>query len=151
MIKRDELIKFIYEYFGKELMQKAARKDEIAANGAQILGGKNVEKITLGVSCNLDFLKEAVSIGSNFCIFHHGFDPRTYKMRFPLHTQKRLRLIFQKQMTIMGFHYILDSHPKIGNNATIINKLGARIKNTLFDEWGYTAEFDVQQDIKKLA
>ena len=122
MIKRDELIKFIYSTIGKDLLGKALKVDEML-NGVQILGVDNVDKITLGVSLNEEFLIKAVETGSNFCIFHHGLDVRTYKSRIPLSSQKRLRLIFKNDMTIVGFHYALDAHSEIGNNATIIKAI----------------------------
>lgn len=150
MIKRDELIKFIYDYFGEELMRKAKTKDDLA-NGVQILGGNNLEKVTLGVTVNEDFIKETIKTGSNFCISHHGLDPRVYKNRFPKSTQKRLKLIFNHKVTVLGFHYTLDVHPEIGNNATIIKSLGAKIVDSLFEEWGYTAKFNSPQKIKNLA
>ena len=44
----------------------------------------------------------------------------------------------------------MDSHPEIGNNAVIIKLLGAKIKQPLFDDWGYTAEFARPQNIAEL-
>ena len=99
MIKRDELIKFIYRTIGKNLLAKALKIDEVA-NGVQILGKEQVNKVVLGVSCNEAFLKEAVKRGADFCIFHHGFDPRVFKSRFSLSAQKRLRLIFKNDLTV---------------------------------------------------
>ena len=131
MIKRDELINFIYKTIGDEWLEKAKEKDELA-NGVQVLGGEKVKKVTLGVSLNEEFLLEAVKKGSNFCIFHHCFDVRTYKSRYSLYSQKRLKSIFKNDITVMAFHYALDAHPKLGNNATIIRKLGAKIKEPLF-------------------
>jgi len=150
MVNRDELINFIYQTIGEELVEKAFQKDE-NANGVQILGSENVEKVTLGVSLNEAFLHESIHKKSNFCIFHHGLDARTYKSRLPSYLQKRLKLIFQNEMTIMGFHYCLDAHPKLGNNAQIIKKLGAKIKESFMDEWGYVAEFETKKDVSKLA
>lgn len=150
MVERDELIKYIYDTIGNEWVEKALTKDEVA-NGVQILGGEKVNRVTLGVSLNEEFLKKTVEKKSNFCIFHHGLDPRTDKSRFPIYLQKRLKIIFQNEITVMGFHYCLDAHPEFGNNATIIKKLGATIKDTLSDEWGYIAEFDSPQDVHKLA
>lgn len=150
MLKRDVIIKFIYDYFGKELLKEAAYKEEFA-NGVQILGGMEVNKVVLGASLNEDFLEEAIKQGSNFCIFHHGFDHRVYKGRYPLSTQKRLKLIFNHELTIMGFHYILDSHPKIGNNATIIKKLGGKIVDRIYEDYGWIAKFDKARDVQFLA
>ena len=149
MVKRDELIKFIYQTIGSGLMGKAAKIDEVA-NGVQILGKEQVNKVVLGTSINEEFLKEAVRRGADFCIFHHGFDPRTFKSRFPLSSQKRLRLIFKNDLTITGFHYSLDAHPQIGNNAMIVKKLGAKIVDSLYEEWGFVARFSTAQDVKVL-
>lgn len=150
MVKRDKLTDFIYETIGDELLDKAFTKDEMA-NGVQVLGSEEVEKVTLGVSLNEEFLRKAVDSGSNFSIFHHGLDTRTFKSRYPTYSQKRLKVIFQNEMTVMGFHYALDAHPEIGNNALIIEKLGAKKKEPLFEEWGYTAELSKKKDVHDIA
>jgi dinuclear metal center YbgI/SA1388 family protein len=149
MIKRDELIKFVEQTIGEELIQKALVKDEVA-NGVQFLGSETVNKVTLGVSANEEFFKAAVKAGAQFCIFHHGLDTRVWKSRYPLFSQKRLKIIVENKLTVMGLHYALDSHPKIGNNAMIIKLLGAKIKEPLFEEWGYTAKFDQAQRVEEL-
>jgi dinuclear metal center YbgI/SA1388 family protein len=141
MIKRDEITHAIYDLIGRDLLEKAWQKDEVA-NGVQIEGSKDVSKIALGVSLNLDFLNKAIKGNVQYCIFHHGLDPRTYLSRLPLYLQKELKLIFNHQLTIAGFHYTLDAHPIIGNNAQIIQKLGAQLGDPLFDEWGYVGKFD---------
>ena len=150
MVKRDSLIKFIKQTVGKDLLKKAAEKDE-TANGVQFLGKEEVNKVAVGVSLNEDFLVEAVKAKAELCIFHHGFDPRTWKSRYPAYVQKRLKLIIENKLTIIGFHYCLDAHPEIGNNAMIIKQLGAKIKEPLFEDWGYTAVFSQPQDVKQLS
>ncbi|MEA3355238.1 MAG: Nif3-like dinuclear metal center hexameric protein [Patescibacteria group bacterium] len=150
MVKRDELVKFIHQTIGEELIEKGLQKDEVA-NGVQFSGSKDVEKVVLGVSSNEDFLKEAVKSGGQFCIFHHGYDPRVWKSRIPTYSQKRLKVIIKNNLTIMGFHYCLDAHPEFGNNATIIKKLGAKIDKPFWEEWGYTAKFSTPQEVNKLS
>ena len=150
MVKRNELINFINQTIGDDLIEKALQKDD-RLNGVQFLGGDSVEKVALGVSINEEFLQKAIKIGSNFCIFHHGLDPETYKSRFPLYSQKRLSLILKNDITIIAFHYALDAHAEIGNNVTIIKKLGAKVGEPLDDEWGYTAVFEKPQDVHELA
>lgn len=149
MIKRDELIKFIYQSIGDELIAKALAKDEVA-NGVQWSGGNEVKKIALGVSANEAFLKEAVNAKAQFCLFHHGLDTRVWKSRYPLFAQKRLKLVTENNLTVMGLHYALDTHPAFGNNATIVKLLGAEIKKPLFDDWGFTAEFNQPKDVNQL-
>jgi dinuclear metal center YbgI/SA1388 family protein len=150
MVKREELVKFINKTIGEELITKALIKDELA-NGVQFLGSEDVSRVVLGVSLNEDFLKEAVKAKSQFCIFHHGYDPRVWKSRIPASSQKRLKLIMNHDLTVMGFHYALDAHKEIGNNAVIVRELGAKIKDTLFEEWGFVAEFSTPQNIDDLS
>jgi len=150
MVKRDILIKFAYQTIGKKWLKKALEKDELA-NGVQFLGKEGVNKVALGVSLNEDFLLAAVKSGAEFCIFHHGYDARVWKSRIPKYSQKRLKVIVENKLTIMGFHYALDAHPEIGNNAMIIKRLGAKIKEPLWDEWSYTAQFSSPQDVKVLS
>jgi dinuclear metal center YbgI/SA1388 family protein len=149
MVKRDELVKFIYQTIGEELIKKAEIKDEIA-NGLQFSGSDQINKLALGVSLNEDFLTEAVKAKAQFCLFHHGFDARVWKWRFPAFAQKRLKIMVENKLTVMGLHYALDAQPKFGNNATIIKELGAQIKQPLFDEWGFTAEFSGPKKVSDL-
>ena len=149
MVKRDEIIKFLYQTIGQELMAKALAKDEVA-NGVQWLGQEEVKKVALGVSANEEFLLAAVKAGAQFCIFHHGLDTRVWKSRYPLFAQKRLKVIVANNLTVMGLHFVLDSHPEIGNNSVIARELGAKIKEPLFDYWGYTAKLSQPQPIEQI-
>lgn len=150
MISRRELTSVIRKIVGEELLAKAELKDELA-NGVQFAGSDKVDKVVLGVSLNEDFLKEAVRVKAQACIFHHGFDPRTYKSRYSRSAQTRLRLISKHDLTVMGFHYSLDAHPEIGNNSVIIRELGATRGEPLFDEWGFVARFRTLQSVKELS
>jgi dinuclear metal center YbgI/SA1388 family protein len=149
MIKRDEIITIVTDIIGKELLEKALTKDEVA-NGVQFLGTENVEKIAFGVTLTKEFLEKAVKWGAQMCIFHHGFDPRTYKSLYPKFAQERLQLIFKHNLSILGYHYALDAHPVIGNNAQIILGLGAKIVDTLYEEWGFVGQFPQAMQIAVL-
>jgi dinuclear metal center YbgI/SA1388 family protein len=155
MIQRDQIIDFIHHQAISEDLLKKAQTLDTRANGVQIHGSQKVDKIVLGVSANLDFLKEAVSSQAQFCIFHHGInlgDSDIYNSRLNQATQKQLSYIFQHNLTIAGYHYSLDAHPKIGNNAVIIEKLGAiKTDESYFDGWGWIGEFKIPQDVTKLA
>lgn len=149
MIYREDLINFISTYLGKDLVAKALNID-VVANGVQFRGKSEVEKIALGVSLNEEWLKKAADWGAQVCILHHGFDPRSFKSCFPTFSQKRLKVILGNDLTVVGLHYLLDAHPEIGNNATIIKRLGAKIVEPLFEDWGFTGIFDEPQEIEKL-
>lgn len=150
MIGRDKLTNYLFdEVFGVELMAKAEAKDD-RANGVQFLGFEEVRKVALGVSCNEAFLHEAAAWGANYCIFHHGLDTNVYKSRYPVASQKRLKLVVEHNLTIAGFHYALDAHPEIGNNARLLQILGAQPQQPLFDEWGWMGTFNSPKSIELL-
>lgn len=149
MVKRDEITNYIYKLMGNDLLVKAQIKDD-RANGIQIAGSAEVDVVALGVSLNEEFLLKAIADQSNYCVFHHGFDPGTYKARYSRSSQQRLRIIFQNNLTIMGLHYALDAHPVMGNNAQIIKKLGAKIVKPLYDEWGFLGKFSKPQSVHEL-
>lgn len=155
MIKRGELINFIHNTaIGDELIQEA-QKIDTNANGVQIHGSKEIDKVAIGVSANMDFLKEAVDSKAQFCIFHHGLglsEKYIYNSRLDPSMQKKLKFISQNNLSIAGYHYTLDNHPQIGNNTIIIDKLGAKKTNeNYFDTWGWIGEFDIPQKVEDLA
>jgi len=155
MVKRDALITTIHKIIGEELLTKSNLIDQ-NANGVQIHGEENVTKVALGASSSLDFLKEAVSAGAEFCIFHHGLHLNAkylYNSRLDQSQQKVLKYVFANNLTIAGYHYALDAHPQIGNNAAIIKALGAtRLEIPyLMQGWGWVAEFPKPQKVEKLA
>lgn len=144
MVSRDELISFIETTLGADLLAKARLKD-IYSNGVQIHGASEVSKLALGVTLTHDFLKESVAAGAQFCLTHHGLDLTNHNIvssRLHRGTQADLKYIFDHDLTVAGYHYVLDAQPKFGNNATIIRQLGATMTGeTYYDEWGYVAEF----------
>lgn len=154
MVTRDELINSIETTLGHDLLAKAAQIDE-NANGVQIHGAEKVTKIALGVSTSLDFFSEAVSAGAEFCLTHHGLHLSSkylYNSKLDQSQQAVLKYVFAHNLTVAGYHYSLDSHPEIGNNATIIKLLGAkRLEIPYFEEWGWVGEFEKPISVKVLA
>lgn len=151
MVKRDDLTKFLYKIIGQDLLEKAASLD-VVPNSVQIKGNDEVEKVVFGVSCSLEFLEQAIATEAQYCVFHHGLSPDylVKNGRFDI-IEDRLRLIFTSNLTIAGFHYTLDAHPKLGNNAVIISKLGAKRKEPYFEGWGWVGEFDKPINVRQLA
>jgi len=155
MIKRDELIEYIHnQVIGKDLLEKAQTIDSYA-NGVQIIGKEEVNKIAISVSPSMDFFTEAVRSKADYIIMHHGLDLTSKNIinsRLHPGLQKRIAYLLKHDLTVTGYHYSLDTHPKIGNNAVIIDSLGAkRLEETYYDGWGWVAEFDKSQNVEVLA
>jgi dinuclear metal center YbgI/SA1388 family protein len=153
MVLRDELIQVIHEIIGLDLLAKANQID-VNANGVQIHGAEKVSKIALGVTANLDFFEEAVSAGAEFCLFHHGLPLahwNMYNARLNVSQQTVLKYVFAHDLTVAGYHYSLDAHKVLGNNATIVSRLGGKIVDSYDEGWGYIAELTKPESPTALA
>lgn len=149
MIKRDKLIAFINKTLNYE-----KDKDPYGPNSLQVFGKEAVGKVALGVSANLELFKKAAVWKADMMIVHHGLfwdsDERVIKKVM----KKRLKILFDNDITLLGFHYFLDTHPTLGNNAQIIKLLGAR-KGKEFGElkkvtWGFKGKFPSKLSFDKL-
>lgn len=149
MTKRDKLIAFINKTLDYE-----KGKDPYGPNSLQVFGKKKVKKVALGVSANLEFFKKAVAWGAEMIVVHHGLfwniDERVIKKVM----KNRLKVLFDKDITLLGFHYFLDSHPTLGNNAQIIKILGAKQGKKFGEQkkvtWGFEASFKPSISLKEL-
>ncbi len=151
MTKRDEVIKFIRDTLGEELLAKAIKLDPENANGVQFLGQENVSKIALGVTADSIFFQKAKDFGAQFLICHHGLRFGEVKTKIPITMQKRLKVLFDLDATLCAFHFAIDNHPVLGNSAQIIKLLGARkTGENFFEEWGWVGEFDQEKDLREI-
>lgn len=141
MVKRDELVNFLNKYF--EPYEELAKSREMLVNGLQIHGAEEVAGVGLGVSSSLEFMQKAHSQGCNFFIVHHGlgFYGVEKTSLLPPYLEGRLRFLFQNEISYCGYHFMLDHHPEIGNNAWVIRRLGGQIIGTIYDEWGWYGKF----------
>lgn len=154
-MKTDKFFEHIHtNILGTPLLEKANKIDH-NANGIQIRGEDSVKKIALGVSCNNEFLEKAVKWGADICLFHHGLplsDWGIVNSQLSPFLEKQLKTIIKNNITVAGYHYSLDVHEKIGNNAQIIQKIGAKkLDIPYYDDWGWVAEFENPVFIQELA
>jgi len=138
MVYRDTLMVFLNKYF--EPLAQKAKKDPYCVNGLQLDGKDEIRKIALGVSANLDFFKKAVKKDADCLIVHHSLSLQSLNQRIDPLLRERLKFILDKNLTLIGYHFLLDHHPEIGHNALVLKKLGAEIKEPFHDEWGWVGE-----------
>lgn len=151
MIKRQDLDRFLEEALGPELLEKAKKKDPENANGLQIEGNERVEKIGLGVSLTEDFLTEAAAAKADTVIFHHGMRFEMPRQRLEIFARKRLELIFNYKLNVYGFHFVLDNHPVLGNNAVIARELGAKLVEPYYGGWGWVADLPKEKSVEEIS
>ena len=93
-------------------------------NGLQVPGPERVEIVATGVSAHRELFEQAAATGAQLVIAHHGlfwdFHPRSLSPAM----KERLRLLFDNDMGLAGYHLPLDAPPEVGNNALICEALG---------------------------
>jgi len=148
MVYRDTLLIFLNKYFAP--YQEKAKKDLYSPNGVQIEGKDEIKKIILGVSANKELFEKAVKKNTDCIIVHHSLFLDNLNHRIDPILKERLKIILEKNITLIGYHFLLDHHPEIGNNALVIRKLGADLKENLHDEWGWVGEFKEKKDVEEI-
>ncbi|PIS09267.1 Nif3-like dinuclear metal center hexameric protein [Candidatus Beckwithbacteria bacterium CG10_big_fil_rev_8_21_14_0_10_34_10] len=136
---RDKLIEYINKTLGLKEDQ-----DPWLFNGLQVIGKEKVLKIALGVSPNMDFFEKAASWGADMIILHHGLlGPKGKRVNQVM--KKRLKTLFDYNITLLTYHLYLDKHESLGNNAEIIRLLGGKKRKEFGYQdklyWGYEGKF----------
>jgi dinuclear metal center YbgI/SA1388 family protein len=93
-------------------------------NGLQVPGPGEVSVVVTGVSAHRELFERAAGAGAQLVVAHHGlfwdFHPRAITPAM----KERLRVLFDNDIALAGYHLPLDAHPEVGNNALICAALG---------------------------
>ncbi len=118
MIDRDTLLEHL-----DELLAASAFAD-YGPNGLQIPGAREIDTVATGVSAGLELFERAAAQGAQLVLCHHGLfwegDPRALSEAMV----RRLRALFDHDISLAAYHLPLDAHPALGNNALLADALG---------------------------
>jgi dinuclear metal center YbgI/SA1388 family protein len=118
MAARDEIIAYV-----DDLLEIEAFSD-YGPNGLQVPGADEVSLVVSGVSAQRELFERAVAAGAQLVLCHHGlfwdFHPRAIGPAL----KERLRILFDADISLAGYHLPLDAHAEVGNNALICAALG---------------------------
>lgn len=97
---------------------------DLGPNGLQVPGREEVDLVVTGVSAHRELFERAAEAGAGLVLAHHGlfwdFHPRSLSPEL----KARLRILFDHDIALAGYHLPLDAHPEVGNNALICSALG---------------------------
>jgi dinuclear metal center YbgI/SA1388 family protein len=101
------------------------RFKDYCPNGLQVPGREQITKLATGVSASAELFERASATQADLLIVHHGifWGPRPARIDLPM--KRRLKLLFDADMSLAAYHLPLDAHPEMGNNALIAQALGA--------------------------
>ena len=142
-VKRNKIIEYLNEYL------KVDDFEDGCYNGLQIEGKENVSKIVTGVSLSQRLISEAIKKNADMLIVHHGFFADSVPSPLQLRgiMKNRIKMIFDVDLNLAGYHLPLDVHSVIGNNISLAKLFGAK-KCQPFDI-GFVGELDREIDFDK--
>ncbi len=119
---RDEIVRYLDDY-----LQIASFRD-YCPNGLQVIGRPEVERVALGVSANLECFRLAAEKRADMLITHHGLFWENTPQVVGARLKGRLKMLFEHDITLLGYHLPLDAHPVVGNNALWLKELGFELE-----------------------
>ncbi|MGB1091422.1 MAG: Nif3-like dinuclear metal center hexameric protein [Oceanobacter sp.] len=131
MLKRQQLINYL-----DELLQQKRFRD-YCPNGLQVAGKEVVRHIVTGVTANQDLIEEAIALGADTLLVHHGYFWKGEDARVTGIKRERLKALLTHDINLIGYHLPLDAHPELGNNAQLAVQLGLQTEGLLdpSDPW----------------
>jgi dinuclear metal center YbgI/SA1388 family protein len=108
-----------------ERVLEPGRFSDYCVNGLQVPGPEHVGTLATGVSASAALFELAAEENADLVLVHHGlfWDPGIRALDGVL--ARRLRLLFDADMALAGYHLPLDAHRDLGNNALLAQALRA--------------------------
>ncbi len=142
MVLLTDLMTFLNDFM--DFNDKVPHIDRYLVNGLQVAGQAEIHKIVVGVSANMRLLEAAVAAEAQAVLVHHSLNmPTSLHFEADQIFMRRMRYLWAQQLSLIGYHYLLDCHREVGNNAVIIQKLGGTLLEPYGkDGWGWVAELE---------
>jgi dinuclear metal center YbgI/SA1388 family protein len=106
------------------LLEPQAFRD-YCPNGLQVPGREDVSKVVTGVSASAELFERAIAAKADLIVVHHGLFWGSSPTAIDPPMKRRLKLLFDADVSLAAYHLPLDAHPEVGNNALIARSLGA--------------------------
>ncbi len=118
MVTRHELDAWL----ARELQVHRIR--DYCPNGLQVEGRAEIRRVIAGVTASEALLQEAVRMGADAVLVHHGWFWKSDDVRVIGTRRRRLKLALSNDINVFAYHLPLDLHPRWGNNAQLARVLG---------------------------
>jgi dinuclear metal center YbgI/SA1388 family protein len=148
-MRRQELVDYL-----AHLLEVDKFRD-YCVNGLQVEGREEIHRIVTGVSASRRLFAEAIKRKADAVIVHHGLFWKSDPDPFYLAGLQaaRVRDLLINDISLLGYHLPLDSHPTLGNNAQIAKRLGMEVEKRVdVNDWpnaGYVCKLPepVRRDV----
>jgi dinuclear metal center YbgI/SA1388 family protein len=116
--ERDAIIAYL-----DDLLDAGAFED-YGPNGLQVPGAGKVTKVVTGVSAHQELFEQAAAAGAQLVLCHHGIFWGSRNGPIDARMKRRLKTLFDADLSLAAYHLPLDAHADVGNNALICRALG---------------------------
>jgi dinuclear metal center YbgI/SA1388 family protein len=116
--ERDAIIEFL-----DDLLDSPAF-DDYGPNGLQVPGADQVTKVVTAVSAHQELFERAADTGAQMVLCHHGIFWGGSAGPIDERMKRRLKTLFDADLSLAAYHLPLDAHAAVGNNALICRELG---------------------------
>jgi dinuclear metal center YbgI/SA1388 family protein len=93
--------------------------NDYCPNGLQLQGKREVLKIVTGVTASLALIENAIAVGADAILVHHGYFWKGEKQAIVGMKQRRIKKLLANDISLIAYHLPLDIHPVLGNNAQL--------------------------------
>lgn len=109
-----------------DLLQIQLYRD-FSPNGLQVEGKTVIKKVVTGVTACQLLLDEAVKLGADAILVHHGYFWKNEPITVTGIKYNRLKTLLTHNINLYGYHLPLDGHNELGNNVLLAAKLGIAV------------------------
>jgi len=106
-----------------ELLEPS-RFSDYCPNGLQVPGRREVRTLVTGVSAGAELFERAAEHGADAILVHHGLFWTAAPLALDRPAARRLKLLLDRDCSLIAHHVPLDGHPEVGNNALLAAALG---------------------------
>lgn len=114
--------------YTRQLLQ-VERYADYCPNGLQLEGRASIKKIVSGVTASMALLESAKSAGADAILVHHGYFWKNEDATIVGLKRNRIKFLLENNISLLAYHLPLDTHPELGNNAQLAQKLGLEVKS----------------------
>ena len=146
MMKREELIRAL-----DALLEPAQFKD-YCPNGLQVEGRAEIRRLVAGVTASQALIDAAIDRNADALLVHHGWFWRGEEGRVTGFRKARMRALLAHDINLIAYHLPLDSHPQLGNNAQLAERMGWTVEGRFGEQsLGWLGRPDTPQTLETLS
>ena len=106
-----------------ENLLQSRRIRDYCPNGLQVEGRERIHHIVTGVTASQALIEEAIELGADTLLVHHGYFWKGEDQRVVGIKKERLKALLEHDINLIAYHLPLDVHPELGNNAQLADLL----------------------------